>query len=133
MNEQLKVDHHLGPDDARKQLSQQQGVRYELDDQRTEQLKATATEQAHTLYVIRKLHRDKDGVEKTLRFYYILDGFIYEAPTLASVVRTRLLRLGWYLREAFDVSRRVADPLAANDEGAAEANAIGSRKRPRQQ
>ena len=75
---------------------------YQLDAARTEEIPPTANDIAHMLYTIRKLHREPNGRETTLRYYYILDGIVYEAPTLASVLRSRMLKLGWHLREAFD-------------------------------
>ena len=43
--------------------------------------KAYSTDVAHTLYVVRKLRRDETRREATLRYYYILDGIIYEFAT----------------------------------------------------
>ena len=66
--------------------------------------------------VIRAMH----GREVLLRYYYVLDGIVYEAPTLASIMRTRMLKIAWHLHEAWkslhpsDEEVRAAE--AASDE-----------------
>ena len=103
----------LPPEAVREQLKQTAGIVYELDERRTEELPPTDGDPAaHSIYVIRKLHRAEDGTEATLRYYYVMDGVVYEAPTLAAVVRARLQRLGWYLSEAFQSARLAAEPDA---------------------
>ena len=91
-------------------------MEYILDEPRVEELRASeaAKEEANAwmlrLFVIRKVLVADDRSRTTLRYYYVLDGVVYEAPTLASVVRARLLRLGWYLKEAFDEAKKVVAP-----------------------
>ena len=66
-------------------LSRLPGVVYQLDEQRTEEIPPEGDEQAHTLYVIHMFRRSPSRKETTLRYYYCLDGIIYEAPTLGAV------------------------------------------------
>ena len=90
-------------------------------------------EPAHTLYVIRKLQRGGDGSETTLRFYYILDGIVYEAPTLAAVMRARILRISFHLRQAFALATKSQEEDdeagVGQDASATAAPSTGKRKR----
>ena len=95
LNEQLRMQRTLTPKDVAEKLSRLPGIIYEVDEQRTDQ------SDAPRLYVVRKLRRDTTGRAVPLRFYYILDGVVYEAPSLAAVMRTRLLKMAWHLNEAW--------------------------------
>lgn len=44
------------------------------------------------LFVIRRLYRKDLSTEITQAYYYVLDGTVYQAPTLYSVLHTRLVR-----------------------------------------
>jgi mediator of RNA polymerase II transcription subunit 6 len=101
LNEVLRMQKTLTPEDARDKLRRLPGTVYELDEARTEEVAPTESEPAHMLYVIRKLRRDGAGSEVSLRWYYVLDGLVYEAPTLASVLRARLLKVAWHLHMAW--------------------------------
>ena len=111
VNAQLRMQGSmLPPEVAREQLARLPGIVFELDETRLEELPPTASDPAaHSLYVIRKLRRAPSGAETTLRYYYVMDGVVYEAPTLWAVVQARLRRLGWYLSEAFEAARAAAN------------------------
>lgn len=54
-----------------------------------------------TLYVIRMARRH--GAKVTvLRWYYVLDGVVFEAPSLQAALSARVQRLGWHLSKAFE-------------------------------
>ena len=101
LNEALKMQKTLTADEVRDKLMRLPGIVYELDEARTEELPPVGAEPAHMLYVIRKFKRDTKKNETTLREYYVLDGVVYEAPTLAAVMRARLLKMAWHLHEAW--------------------------------
>lgn len=130
LNEQLKMQRTLlSAETMREKLSRLPGIVYHLDEARTEEVAPTTNDVAHTLYVIRKLERAPGGRETTLRYYYILDGIVYEAPTIAAVLRARMLKMGWHLREAFD---QIRTAVAADEDTASEkAAARAMRKRQR--
>ena len=113
LNEQLKMQRDLTPEAAQARLRQLPGILYRLDEARTQEVPPTANEEARTLYVIQKLHRDHRGLEKTLRYYYVLNGVVHEAPTLAAVLKSRLLKLGFYLHEAFLATNPAASAAAS--------------------
>ncbi len=136
LNEHLKMQ-NMPAQDAARLLARLPGVIYQLQEPLPEG-------KANQLYVIRKFSRGMQAggggaAETTLRYYYVLDNVIYEAPTLAAVVRARLQRLGWYLSGAFDLVSR-SDPAragsaAAERAGGAEASraadsAAGAPARP---
>ena len=122
LNEQLKMNKGLSPAEVAEKLSRLPGVVYQLDEQRTEEIPPEGDEQAHTLYVIHMFRRSPSRKETTLRYYYCLDGIIYEAPTLGAVLRARLLRLGWHLKQAFSLAAPAGDDAE---------QPRGRRKRPR--
>ena len=124
VNAQLQMQRNqLTPDAIQRLLAEELGIIYKVDDNRVEELppdppeKPNGDPNAHSLYVICKLLRTEEKYdrgkrhrcEKMLRYYYVLDGVVYEAPTLAAVVQVRLKRLGWYLSEAFDAARKAAE------------------------
>ena len=47
--------------------------------------------------------------ETPVRYYYVLNGTVYEVPTLHDVLRARLLRLSWLLDSAFASCRPETD------------------------
>ena len=116
LNEHLRMQRTtLQPEEAADMLARLPGIVYALDENRTEEIPPTADTQAHMLYVIRKFRRDISGSKKsevTLRFYYILDGVVYEAPSLESVMQTRLLKMAWHLHEAWKLAAE-REPRAA--------------------
>ena len=117
LNEQLKMQRDLPRDVALQRLRELPGIVYRLDETRTEERPPTETTAAQTLYVIQKLSRDNRGVESTLRYYYVLNGVVFEAPTIAAIVRARLLRLGFYLKDAFDMANPKHDRRANQRDG----------------
>jgi hypothetical protein len=125
LNQHLKMQVALAPQDVENMLRTLPGIVYQLDEARTEEIPPNGDEPAHTLYVIKKLRRDKKRKETILRFYYVLDGIIYEAPTLAAVMRARLLKLGWHLREAF----KCAAPMGMAEGEAEGASSADGRER----
>ena len=133
LNEQLKMQQTmLSAASIQERLERLPGVLYMLDDDKSEEIPPTAQEPAHTLYVVRKLVRaDGNGPprtrETTLRYYYILDGVVYECPTLEAVVRARLEKISWHLREAFKVCAPATE--SGSDSGA---RGGSSKKRPRE-
>lgn len=141
LNQVLKMQVALTPQAVLEKLARLPGTVYELDESKTQEVPPTDGEPAHTLYAIRKLHRApgrgvEPGAESTLRYYYILDGVVFEAPTLAAVMRARLLKLSWHLQQAFDL----VDPAAAREKSSkaggegesSSGGAGGSKKRARQ-
>ena len=58
------------------------GVEYELQD----------AQEPH-LFVIKKQHRSGPKSTSPLQFYYILDGSIYQAPSLHTALSSRLVPL----------------------------------------
>ncbi|EIE22760.1 hypothetical protein COCSUDRAFT_16273 [Coccomyxa subellipsoidea C-169] len=57
------------------------GVEYELQD----------AQEPH-LFIIRKQHRSGPKTTATLQFYYILDGNVYQAPSLHAALSSRIVR-----------------------------------------
>ena len=106
LNEELKMQQFsLSSHDMDDKLRRLPGIVYMLDDSRTHE------EPDHRLYVIRKVRRAKgagppESREVTLRYYYILDRVVFEAPTLAAVIRARMLNLSWHLREAWHLCEK---------------------------
>jgi hypothetical protein len=81
--------------------------------------------------------------ETPIRFYYVLDGTVYEVPTVADVLRARVTRLSYHLSAAFaeyfkpedDEPEPPSEPSAAAPAAAPAAASGGdgvSRKRPRE-
>ncbi|KAL4519165.1 hypothetical protein Ndes2526A_g00265 [Nannochloris sp. 'desiccata'] len=63
------------------------------------------------LFVVRKQFRSLAGVLSPLAFYYILDGTIYQAPSLHAALSTRIDRCMWTVKSAFSLLRDDLDPL----------------------
>ncbi|KAH7624889.1 hypothetical protein Ndes2526B_g00260 [Nannochloris sp. 'desiccata'] len=63
------------------------------------------------LFVVRKQFRSLAGVLSPLAFYYILDGTIYQAPSLHAALSTRIDRCMWTVKSAFSFLRDDLDPL----------------------
>ena len=137
------------PDTARMKLQRESGVVYMLDSDRSKQRAPSDSSGVwENLYVIRKLHRSEDGSEATLRYYYILvhsrfrerpgdrlkvsevlQAKVYEAPTVAAVLRARVRRLGWHLNKAFRAAKRVVEE-PGNGNISANGALSGRQKRP---
>ena len=113
LNEQLRMQISLTPKEVSEKLSRLPGLIYQLDEAKSEEVAPVGDEPAHTLYVIRKLRRDAKGKESTLRYYYCLDGVVYESPTIDAIMRARLLKLAWHLQQAWDLSS-AAPPAPAD-------------------
>jgi mediator of RNA polymerase II transcription subunit 6 len=63
------------------------------------------------LFVVRKQFRSIAGVLSPLSFYYILDGTIYQAPSLHAALSARIDRCMWTVKSAFSLLRSDLDPL----------------------
>jgi len=50
---------------------------------------------------------------EVVRLYHVLDGVVYEVPSLQAVLRARLVRLSWLLGSAFRAVQEVTAPDAA--------------------
>jgi hypothetical protein len=75
---------------------------------------ATPTSSARTLYVIQKARRTATTSKvEAVRLYHVLDGVVYEVPSLQAVLSARLARLGWLLGSAFSAIQDVTSPDAA--------------------
>ncbi len=124
-NEQLKMQRGAGTGNAAiaQLLEQMSGVEYVLHE--AQEVQSTPESSAHSLYVIRKQRREGEVIT-VLRMYYVLDGTVYEAPTLEAVLRTRLLKLGWLLDGAFSAIKDAFTGGAAAAEGSGSAEAAGS-------
>lgn len=127
LNEQLRMQKTLTPEDIADKLRRLPGIVYLLDEPRTEEVPPSGDEPAHTLYVIRKLRRDTKQKEVSLRWYYILDGLVYEAPTLEAIVRARVLKVAWHLHEAWALT--AAGTSEQDGAAAAPAGASGTSKK----
>ena len=125
-NEQLKMQRGAGAAAIAQLLEQMSGVEYVLHE--AQELQPTSESSAHSLYVIRKQRREvaRPPVITVLRMYYVLDGIVYEAPTLEAVLRTRLLKLGWLLGGAFSAIKDAIAGGTAAAEGSGSAEAAGS-------
>mmetsp|Transcript_14646 Transcript_14646/g.47038 ORF Transcript_14646/g.47038 Transcript_14646/m.47038 type:complete len:174 (+) Transcript_14646:3-524(+) len=132
LNEQLNMQQGLSREERAEMLEQMSGIEYALA--KAQEVPPTPTAAARTLYVIEKRQRTAGGGgggSAVLRLYYVLDGVVYEAPTLKSVLRSRLLRLSWLLESAFEAVRGVTAPQRAGGDagpkgGGATAMDVGS-------
>lgn len=122
LNELLKMQKTLTPEAVLEKLKRLPGIVYELDEARTEEVPPSGDKPAHMLYVIRKLKRDGKGKETTLREYYVLDGLVYEAPTMEAIMRTRLLKMSWHLYEAWKLTAAGSEQSSQLDSAAAGKN-----------
>ena len=68
--------------------------------------------------------------EVLLRHYYILDGVVYEAPTLKAILRARLKKIAWHLSEAW--SKAVVAPPQPLQQQPAAAGEARRRRRTEQ-
>lgn len=57
------------------------------------------------LYVILKRHRSAAGAVRRLGVFYVLDGAVYQAPSLHAVAASRLQRCAFDMRGALDALR----------------------------
>jgi hypothetical protein len=51
-----------------------------------------ADSQPPHLFILRKLYRHGGGAITTLAFYYVLDGSVYQAPSLQAALLARMVR-----------------------------------------
>ncbi len=101
LNEQIKMQ-NVTPQDAPAMLQRMTGTEYRLF--HAHEQPATEHAPPRSLYVIEKVRRTSEAGASTaqpLRYYYVLDGVVYEVPTLQAVVKARLLQLCWLLSEAY--------------------------------
>ena len=99
-NAQLKMQQpELPPAAAAAALEKIDGITYELA--RHEEIPPTDGAPPRTLYVIR-MYRRRGAEVTVLRWYYVLDGVVYEAPSLQAALSARVQRLGWHLSKAFE-------------------------------
>ena len=95
----LNAERILAPDRAKAALEKMDGITYEL--MRDEEIPPMDGAPPRTLYVIRMARRH--GAKVTvLRWYYVLDGVVFEAPSLQAALSARVQRLGWHLSKAFE-------------------------------
>jgi mediator of RNA polymerase II transcription subunit 6 len=55
------------------------------------------------LFIIKKQHRLSRLDTKVLEVYYVLDGTIYQSPTLLTVLNARYAEICHYLEQAFEI------------------------------
>ena len=67
--------------------------------------------QAPHLFVIFKRLRSVSGVSTPLAYYYVLDGTVYQAPTLDATLSSRLSKCCHLLRESFHELEKDLNPL----------------------
>ena len=79
----------------------------------------TESQEPH-LFVICKQKRSQANEPAPQAYYYILDGNIYQAPTLHQVLTARMERCKWSMRQAFVTMKQHLDPLSQSDEERAE-------------
>jgi len=129
-NERVKMQHpgqHVAPDELERALERMTGVEYRLD--HADEVAPTALESAHSLYVIHKqLRTGPPPLQPTVQcHYYVLDGVVYEVPSLRALLSSRVQKLGWLLEGAFDecwaAARGVKPGEAAEAEAPAEEEA----------
>ncbi|CAL8470759.1 g10301 [Coccomyxa elongata] len=89
------------------------GVEYEVQD----------AQEPH-LFIIRKQHRSGPKTTAPLQYYYILDGNVYQAPSLHAALSSRISRCLHNVRTAFNLMQSDLDPLLKS----AEAATAGARK-----
>ena len=68
------------------------------------------------LYVILKRHRSAAGAVRRLGVFYVLDGAVYQAPSLHAVAASRLQRCAFDMRGALDALRSRLAPAAEEPE-----------------
>ena len=128
------------PREKYEKLQKEPGIVYLREGESADDFAEDAQVFIEPLYVLKKVRRGTDGSEVLLRHYYILDGVVYEAPTLKAILRARLKKIAWHLSEAW--SKAVVAPptqplqqssAAAGEQGKEEAKdgASASRKRSR--
>ncbi|KAL4855778.1 Mediator of RNA polymerase II transcription subunit 6 [Chlorella vulgaris] len=71
-----------------------------------------ADSQPPHLFILRKMYRAVGGTITTLAFYYILDGSIYQAPSLQAALLARMQRCMFNLKAAFRDMQRDLAPLS---------------------
>ena len=110
-NEQVKMQHrerNLQHGELEQMLEKMTGVEYRLDV--VDEVPQSASSTAHSLYVIRKQLRSgpprrvadgEDQAAPVQTLYYVLDGVVYEVPSLHALLSSRVRKLGWLLDDAF--------------------------------
>jgi MED6 mediator sub complex component len=86
------------------------------------------------LYVIHKRRRAAGGAVRRLAVFYVLDGSVYQAPTLHAVVSSRVARCGHHLREALELLReaRTSAVTGGDASSTARADPAGMQARQRE-
>ena len=102
INEQVKMQRNLPPEQIARTLERMVGVEYDL--QHADEVPPSEGDSAHSLYVIRKLQRSGPTPQElsVQHLYYVLDGVVYEVPDLQALLSSRLQKLGWHLDGAFE-------------------------------
>ncbi|KAJ2655284.1 Mediator of RNA polymerase II transcription subunit 6 [Coemansia sp. RSA 1200] len=70
---------------------------------------AVTHQEPPSLFIITKFRRTSPTRAIPLAVYYISDGNAYEAPTLYSIISTRMLSSIKRVEEAFDIARRYSE------------------------
>ncbi|CAI5527402.1 unnamed protein product [Closterium sp. Naga37s-1] len=79
------------------------------------------------LFVLRKQKRDGSDRTTPVAAYYILDGSIYQAPSLHAVIGSRICRALHHLRAAFSMTQAALDnPEAARSKEAERSESEGA-------
>eukprot|EP01023_Acetabularia_acetabulum_P034705 TRINITY_DN3260_c0_g1_i1.p2 TRINITY_DN3260_c0_g1~~TRINITY_DN3260_c0_g1_i1.p2 ORF type:complete len:241 (+),score=45.76 TRINITY_DN3260_c0_g1_i1:338-1060(+) len=68
------------------------------------------TAQPPHLFIIRKQLRQGPEVTQPQALYYVLDGVVYQCPSLHAVLESRLLRAFFYIKGAFQQLQADLDP-----------------------
>ena len=135
-NEQVKMQRpgqHVAPEEMEAALERMSGVEYRLH--HADEVAPTALASAHSLYVIHRQERTGPPPLQPVvqRQYYVLDGVVYEVPSLRALLGSRVQKLGWLLKDAFDecwaAARGVQPGDAAEAEAGAEAEAVQAKVR----
>ncbi|KAJ1664913.1 Mediator of RNA polymerase II transcription subunit 6 [Coemansia sp. RSA 1813] len=70
---------------------------------------AVSHQEPPSLFIITKFRRTSPTRAVPLAVYYITDGNTYEAPTLYSIISTRMLSSIKRVEEAFDIARKYSE------------------------
>ena len=80
------------------------------------------------LFVIRRQRRGAPGAQPTPQaVYYVLDGTVYQAPSVAAVLRARLARCLFSTRRAFERMQGDLDPLLSTERELERATKVAAR------
>ena len=61
------------------------------------------------LFVIKKLQRTSPTKDMALAVYYVLDGWVYQAPSVHAVLSSRAAKCSYHMRNAFSKLSQCAD------------------------